>query len=297
MTIAVGDFDSASAEAVREAEASGTRIERHPTEKDATDLELALDAAVNSARSEFWCSRSSGPARPPLLALLLLGASRYAGIELDADIGHARVNIVRGERALSGQPGELLSLFALHGPAEGVRTRGLAYPLDAERPRAGIDPRRIERLRRGDGHDHVEHGLVLAIRPGLESQGARREQLCKRPLRFRFVDPCLSGGLRRRGKAERRRSRHARLVRRLGRREGGVRGDERPRAPNPPVRRRGRAALEGAAHRREPAGRRPLRRRQQPAFARARRRPLRAVRVAAPRSGWTSATYSTPSTA
>jgi len=46
VTIAVGDFDSASPEAVAAAEASGTRIERHSTEKDATDLELALDAAL-----------------------------------------------------------------------------------------------------------------------------------------------------------------------------------------------------------------------------------------------------------
>ena len=46
VTVAVGDFDSASPEAVAVAEAAGTRIERHPAEKDATDLELALDAAA-----------------------------------------------------------------------------------------------------------------------------------------------------------------------------------------------------------------------------------------------------------
>ena len=46
VTIAVGDFDSASPETVRAAEASGTRVERHPAAKDATDLELALDRAL-----------------------------------------------------------------------------------------------------------------------------------------------------------------------------------------------------------------------------------------------------------
>jgi len=46
VAVAVGDFDSASSEAVAIAEAAGVRIERHPTEKDATDLELALDAAM-----------------------------------------------------------------------------------------------------------------------------------------------------------------------------------------------------------------------------------------------------------
>ena len=39
---------------------------------------------------------------------------------------------IRDERTLAGEPGELVSLFALHGPAEGVRTEGLEYPLAGE---------------------------------------------------------------------------------------------------------------------------------------------------------------------
>lgn len=44
--VAVGDFDSVSPRALERAEADGTRLERHPAAKDATDLELALDAAA-----------------------------------------------------------------------------------------------------------------------------------------------------------------------------------------------------------------------------------------------------------
>ncbi|HTD50939.1 MAG TPA: thiamine diphosphokinase, partial [Acidimicrobiia bacterium] len=40
----VGDLDSAAPHAVDAAVASGTTVERHPAEKDATDLELAFDA-------------------------------------------------------------------------------------------------------------------------------------------------------------------------------------------------------------------------------------------------------------
>src|SRR5690348_8693886 len=42
----VGDMDSVDAGAVERAEASGTTVDRHPAEKDATDLALALDAAL-----------------------------------------------------------------------------------------------------------------------------------------------------------------------------------------------------------------------------------------------------------
>src|SRR5436305_14191603 len=42
----VGDLDSVDPAAVEAAEAGGTTVDRHPAEKDATDLELALDAAL-----------------------------------------------------------------------------------------------------------------------------------------------------------------------------------------------------------------------------------------------------------
>ena len=48
MTVAVGDFDSASPEAVAVAEAPGCASSGIRTEKDATDLELALDVAIDA---------------------------------------------------------------------------------------------------------------------------------------------------------------------------------------------------------------------------------------------------------
>ena len=64
--------------------------------------------------------------------LLLLGLERYAALEIDAVLGDARAHVIRGERALTGTPGELISLLALHGPATAVVTTGLAYPLSGE---------------------------------------------------------------------------------------------------------------------------------------------------------------------
>ena len=44
--VAVGDFDSLDPGTLAAVEAAGTRVERHPVAKDATDLELALDVAI-----------------------------------------------------------------------------------------------------------------------------------------------------------------------------------------------------------------------------------------------------------
>ncbi len=167
VTIAVGDFDSASPEAVSVAEASGTRIERHPAEKDATDLELALDAALALRPKRIVVLAVVGDRLDHLLSIfLLLAAPRYAGVELDAHIGLARVHVVRGQRTLSGQPSELLSLFALHGPASGVRTEGLAYPLAGETLDPGSSRGVSNVFAEETATIIVEHGVLLAVRPG-----------------------------------------------------------------------------------------------------------------------------------
>jgi thiamine pyrophosphokinase len=168
VTIAVGDFDSASPDAVSAAEASGTRIERHPAEKDATDLELALDTALRLDPQRVVVLAGVGDRLDHLLStLLLLATPRYAGVELDAYIGPARVHVIRGERALSGRAGELLSLFALHGPAEGVRTEGLAYPLAGETLESDSSRGVSNVFVAETATVTVDRGVLLAVRPGV----------------------------------------------------------------------------------------------------------------------------------
>jgi len=45
--VAVGDFDSLDADLLAGLERAGARLVRYPVEKDASDLELALEAAVS----------------------------------------------------------------------------------------------------------------------------------------------------------------------------------------------------------------------------------------------------------
>ncbi len=115
-------------------------------------------------------------------------------------------------------------------------------------------------------------------------QGRSRRRASRRRIR-----------LRRGGRADRSRSRHARLVRDLGRRQEGVRDVERPRARDPPVGRRGRARVQGPPHRGESARRRPLRARQHLPVSRSRGRSVRASTSRRSSTGWTRATCSIPS--
>jgi len=171
--IAVGDFDSASPEAVARAEASGTRIERHSAEKDATDLELALDAALALGPEGILVLAGDGGRLDHLLStLLLLGSSRYEAVEIDAFVGPARVHVVRGQRAIEGSVGELVSLLALHGPAEGVRTEGLAYPLEGETLEPGSSRGVSNVFAAKTARVSLDRGVLLAIRPGTAAEDA-----------------------------------------------------------------------------------------------------------------------------
>ncbi|HJR94666.1 MAG TPA: thiamine diphosphokinase [Gaiellaceae bacterium] len=166
VTLAVGDFDSASPEAVAVAESAGVRIERYPEDKDATDLELALDAAAAlEPRRILVLAGEGGRLDHELSALLLLASERYAGMQVDALVGHSWVHVVRGARTFDGTPGELVSLLAIGGPATGVATTGLTYPLRGETLDAGSS-RGISNVFAADrAHVAVEDGVLLAIRP------------------------------------------------------------------------------------------------------------------------------------
>jgi thiamine pyrophosphokinase len=165
--VVVGDMDSASAEGLAAVEAAGGRIVVHPVAKDATDLELALDESVaREARRVLVVTSAAGRVDHLLSSLLLLGSARYAGIEVDAVVGDALVHVVRDRRGLSGSAGELVSLVAVGGPAHGVTTTGLEYPLAGETLHPG-STRGVSNVFLADEAEvALASGALLAIRPG-----------------------------------------------------------------------------------------------------------------------------------
>jgi thiamine pyrophosphokinase len=165
--VVVGDLDSVSSAALARAEATGTRVVRHPVAKDATDLELALDeAAALGARRVLVIASAGGRLDHLAASLLLLGAERYTALELDALVGDAVVHVVRGERTLWGRPGDLVTLLPLGGAAEGVTTSGLEYPLCDETLSSGTTRGVSNVFLADEARVIVESGLLLAVRPG-----------------------------------------------------------------------------------------------------------------------------------
>jgi thiamine pyrophosphokinase len=165
--VAVGDFDSISAAGLERLERSGARIERHPAEKEATDLELALAEALSLGARRILVIGAAGGRLDHLLGeLSLLASDALAEVEVDAVLGRATVNVVRGERVLAGRVGELVSLLPLHGPASGVTTEGLVYPLRGETLVPGSSRGVSNVFAAEEARVSLERGVLLAVRPG-----------------------------------------------------------------------------------------------------------------------------------
>ena len=173
-TVAVGDFDSLTSNEVDEANHAGVIVELHPTDKDATDLELALDRAASSgdASTDRVLTVIATPDLSDrvdhLLAQLgLLGSPKYAHIRINAWLGEAFVSIVhpRTPAQVTGTPGELVSIIPVGGRATGVRTTGLAYPLTGE-TLSPFSTRGVSNvLEAVPAWVHVSTGVVAVIRP------------------------------------------------------------------------------------------------------------------------------------
>lgn len=162
----VGDLDSAPPDAI----ARAPRVERHPVDKDASDLELAVAAAVAADVRRIVVVGGDGGRLDHLLGnAFLLASDRWVGVEIEAVLGDARISVVRDERMIDGRPGELVSLYAVGGPAHGVTTSGLRWRLDdgdlLPGSSLGLSNEFVER----EAMVRVRDGVVLAIRPGIDA--------------------------------------------------------------------------------------------------------------------------------
>ena len=164
----VGDLDSVDPVAVEAAAAAGTTVDRHPAEKDATDLELALDAALIRGARRLVVVDGGGDRLDHLLAnVLLLSSPAFAGADVEAFAGDARIAVARGGDAvtITGEPGSLVTLLPVGGAARGIVTEGLRYPLHAEELAPGTTRGVSNELLGAAGRVGLSEGTLLVVQP------------------------------------------------------------------------------------------------------------------------------------
>ena len=164
----VGDLDSVGADALEAAVAAGVDVEQHPTAKDATDLELALDAAIQRGAGSALVVGGHGGRLDHLLANALLCASpRFATLRIEARMGDARVAVIHDHADIDGAPGSLCSLLPVGGPADGVTTTGLRFPLHGETLEPGSTRGVSNEFLGSTAAVSLQGGVLLAVVPNV----------------------------------------------------------------------------------------------------------------------------------
>ncbi len=134
--LVIGDMDSVDEAVAGRLRAEGVTFVRHPVEKDETDLELALRAAVERGAGEIVVAGALGGRIDHTLGnLALLALPLLVGVPVRLVDGGQSISLVRDRLVVDGAAGDTLSLVPFGRDARGVSVTGVHWPLeDADLP-------------------------------------------------------------------------------------------------------------------------------------------------------------------
>lgn len=133
--LVVGDMDSVSSAGRSAARDLGSRLEVHPSRKDATDTEIAVDHALSMGAGQILILGALGGRVDHELAnLMLLVKIAMAGRQAEALDNLCRVLAVVADSEpatarIAASPGDLFTIIPVSGECRGVSLSGLEYPL------------------------------------------------------------------------------------------------------------------------------------------------------------------------
>jgi thiamine pyrophosphokinase len=176
--IIIGDLDSLPEETVTRMAAAGVAIQRHPADKDKTDLELVLELATNQQPDEILLVTALGGRLDQMLAnILLLTQPTFANTRLTLLDGNQQATLLRSQESLtiSGQPGDTLSLVPLWPQVSGVTISGVRWPLDQATLSLGSTWSISNVLDEPQATVHIGEGLVLLVHISNTPSSLRRD--------------------------------------------------------------------------------------------------------------------------
>ena len=134
--LVIGDMDTLLPDEIAQASAQGSEIRRYPSDKDQSDLELAVMAAHAMGAHRLTLLGALGGQWDHCLANLLapLSLCRSLGVWARLLTATAEIYLLGpGRYLVTGQTGTRASLAALSEQAEGLSLQGFAYPLNEAR--------------------------------------------------------------------------------------------------------------------------------------------------------------------
>ena len=166
----VGDADSLSDSDVERYRALGVSVDLHPLEKDQSDTELALDAALARDAAEIRLTGALGGPRieHAIANLLLLADPRLDGRDVAIERGESTIRRIGthdgpGSLHIRGTAGDFVSLLPLDAEVAGISTEGLRYLLIDETLTLGPTRGLSNELLGDQAAVHTARGRLLVV--------------------------------------------------------------------------------------------------------------------------------------
>ncbi|MCC6298830.1 MAG: thiamine diphosphokinase [Anaerolineales bacterium] len=129
----IGDMDSVEKETLKKFQNDGVELELFPRDKNETDLELALDKAIEMNPNEIIIVAALGGRMDQTLAnIALLFNPQYAARNIVLDDGVEQILPCRDQVEVQGRSGDVVSLIPWGAPVHGIQTENLKWKLDHE---------------------------------------------------------------------------------------------------------------------------------------------------------------------
>ena len=179
-SVLVGDCDSISPSGMAWASAHKLEMQLFSPEKDFTDTELGLQAALDRGATEIILVSGGGDRLDHTIgAIAALGHPSLSGCSLLAAYwGLSFVRVLHGPASaeFTVTPGATFSLLTLHGVCTGVSLTGALYPLEHEALQAGASRGVSNEADAADVSVSVESGVLTIIFPDYRASANGAQQ-------------------------------------------------------------------------------------------------------------------------
>lgn len=162
--VVVGDLDSLNQADRRNVLAAGSQLLEHPVDKDETDLQLALDYALQRKPGAIVVVGALGGRIDQTLAnISLLADPRCLDLDCRLDDGLEELFFCRDHAEVQGKAGDIVSLIPWGPPVVGVQARGFRWPLHGETLLSHVSRGISNELLGDSARVQIESGLLLIV--------------------------------------------------------------------------------------------------------------------------------------
>lgn len=131
--LVIGDMDSIDKQQWQKLKNAGVSIELFPRDKNETDLELALDRAIELKPKVILIIGALGGRLDQTFGnTALLSDARLSAVDVRLDDGVEEIFFCRDHEEVQGRSGDVVSLIPWGNPVHGVQTQGLKWQLHSE---------------------------------------------------------------------------------------------------------------------------------------------------------------------